>query len=90
MAITISGKKTKQKKNIYLYEKGLLIMIIQNMIIKIFDKREMQRLKSVNQLINQALQPRNKKFIEFKNCAVVRFEETVCIHLLQLFWKDLL
>ena len=86
MAITISGKKN-QKKNIYiyLYEKGLLIMIIQNMIIKIFDKREMQRLKSVNQLINQALQPRNKKLIEFKNCAVVRFEETVCIHLLQLF-----
>ena len=26
-------------------------MIIQNMIFKIFDKREMQRLKSVNQLI---------------------------------------
>ena len=30
----------------YLYEKGLLIMIIQNMIIKIFDKSEMQRLKT--------------------------------------------
>ena len=53
-------KKPNKKKCIYLYEKGLLIMIIQNMIIKIFDKSEMQSLKSVNQLINQALQPRNK------------------------------
>ena len=30
----------------YLYEKGLLIMISQNMVIKIFDKSEMQRLKT--------------------------------------------
>ena len=98
----------------YLYEKGLLIMISQNMVIKIFDKSEMQRLRtafkteikkkkkkkqakrllinnqsfhrsSVNLSNNQpGVQPRNEKFTEFKNRAVVSFEKIVDIHLPQL------